>query len=119
MWLTFWCGSLFGAEAGLVAGLLMAASILLTAEATIATTDAVLLASVLGVQGVLLRVWRAAREDAPAAFHAHGDGGLGGAGGGDIGQISRSCRASAPATIVALIGLGLVGDQKDRRTLAG
>ncbi len=65
VWLTFWCGSLFGAEAGLIAGLLMAASILLTAEASIATTDAVLLASVTGTQGVLLRVWRAAREDLP------------------------------------------------------
>ena len=65
VWLTFWCGSLFGAEVGLIAGLLMAASILLTAEATIATTDAVLLASVLGVQGVLLRIWRAAKEDLP------------------------------------------------------
>jgi 4-amino-4-deoxy-L-arabinose transferase-like glycosyltransferase len=65
VWLTFWCGALFGAEAGLIAGLLMAASILLTAEATIATTDAVLLASVLGVQGVLLRVWRAAKENMP------------------------------------------------------
>ena len=65
VWLTFWCGSLFGAEAGLIAGLLMAASILLTAEATIATTDAVLLASVVGVQGVLLRVWRTAKDNTP------------------------------------------------------
>ena len=65
MWLTFWCASLFSAEAGLLAGLLLAASLLLTAEATIATTDAVLLACVIGMQGVLLRVWRAAQEDAP------------------------------------------------------
>jgi 4-amino-4-deoxy-L-arabinose transferase-like glycosyltransferase len=36
--------------------------VLLTAEATIATTDAVLLATVIGVQGVLLRVYRAAAE---------------------------------------------------------
>jgi 4-amino-4-deoxy-L-arabinose transferase-like glycosyltransferase len=66
VWLTFWCGSLFSAEAGLIAGLLMAASILLTAEASIATTDAVLLAAVVAVQGVLLRVWRATRENAPS-----------------------------------------------------
>jgi 4-amino-4-deoxy-L-arabinose transferase-like glycosyltransferase len=62
-WLTVWCAlALAGAEVALVAGLLMMGSVLLTAEATIATTDAVLLACVLGVQGVLLRVYRAARE---------------------------------------------------------
>jgi 4-amino-4-deoxy-L-arabinose transferase-like glycosyltransferase len=67
-WLTAWCAMAFaGAEVALVAGLLMLSSVLLTAEATIATTDAVLLACVLGVQGVLLRVYRAAREpEAPA-----------------------------------------------------
>ena len=62
-WLTAWCALAFlEAEAVLVAGLLMLGSILLAAEATIATTDAVLLASVLAVQGVLLRVYRKARE---------------------------------------------------------
>jgi 4-amino-4-deoxy-L-arabinose transferase-like glycosyltransferase len=62
-WATAWCALAFaGAEVGLVAGLLMLGSVLLTAEATIATTDAVLLACVLGVQGVLLRVYRAARD---------------------------------------------------------
>ena len=35
---------------------------LLTAEATIATTDAVLLATVMGMQGVLLRIYRAAAD---------------------------------------------------------
>ena len=66
-WLTLWCAlALAGVEGGLVAGLLMAGSVLLTAEASIATTDAVLLASVLAVQGVLLRAYRAARDpDAP------------------------------------------------------
>jgi 4-amino-4-deoxy-L-arabinose transferase-like glycosyltransferase len=66
-WATVWCALAFaGAEVALVAGLLMLGSVLLTAEATIATTDAVLLACVLGVQGVLLRVYRGAREpDAP------------------------------------------------------
>ena len=58
VWLTFWVAAPLGAEAGLLASLLMAASILLTAEATIATTDAVLLASVLGTQGVLLRLYQ-------------------------------------------------------------
>jgi 4-amino-4-deoxy-L-arabinose transferase-like glycosyltransferase len=66
-WLTLWCAlALAGVEAGLVAGLLMLGTALLAAEASIATTDAVLLACVLAVQGVLLRVYRAAREpDAP------------------------------------------------------
>src|SRR4029077_18904206 len=51
-WLTVWC-ALAGAkaEAALLAGLLMLGTVLLTAEASIATTDAVLLACVLGVQG--------------------------------------------------------------------
>jgi len=62
-WLTVWCASaMAGAEAAFLAGLLMLGTVLLTAEATIATTDAVLLACVLGVQGVLLRLYRAARE---------------------------------------------------------
>jgi 4-amino-4-deoxy-L-arabinose transferase-like glycosyltransferase len=62
VWLTYWLGSVFAAEVGLVAALLLGFSVLLTAEATIATTDAVLLATVIGVQGVLLRVYRAAAE---------------------------------------------------------
>ena len=66
-WLTLWCAlALAGVQVGLVAALLMLSTALLAAEATIATTDAVLLACVLAVQGVLLRVYRAAREpDAP------------------------------------------------------
>ncbi|MEO8301043.1 MAG: glycosyltransferase family 39 protein [Rhizomicrobium sp.] len=67
-WLTLWCAlAVAGAEAAFLSGLLMLGTVLLTAEATIATTDAVLLACVLGVQGVLLRLYRAAREtDFPA-----------------------------------------------------
>jgi 4-amino-4-deoxy-L-arabinose transferase-like glycosyltransferase len=62
-WLTLWCAlAVAEAEAALLAGLLMLGTVLLTAEATIATTDAVLLACVLGVQGVLLRLYRAARD---------------------------------------------------------
>jgi 4-amino-4-deoxy-L-arabinose transferase-like glycosyltransferase len=62
-WLTLWCAlAVAGSETALLAALLMLGSVLLTAEATIATTDAVLLACVLGVQGVLLRLYRAARE---------------------------------------------------------
>jgi 4-amino-4-deoxy-L-arabinose transferase-like glycosyltransferase len=67
-WGTVWCAlAVAGAETALVAGLLMLTSVLLTAEATIATTDAVLLAFVVAVQGVLLRLYRAARDaDWPA-----------------------------------------------------
>jgi 4-amino-4-deoxy-L-arabinose transferase-like glycosyltransferase len=62
-WLTVWCAlAVAEAEVALLAGLLMLGSVLLTAEATIATTDAVLLACMLGVQGVLLRLYRAARQ---------------------------------------------------------
>ena len=62
-WLTVWCAlAVTGAEVALLSGLLMLGNILLTAEATIATTDAVLLACALGMQGVLLRVWRAAHD---------------------------------------------------------
>src|SRR5882672_185135 len=67
-WLTVWCAlAVAGAEAAFLSGLLMLGTVLLTEEATIATTDAVLLACVLGVQGVLLRLYRAARDpDFPA-----------------------------------------------------
>lgn len=62
-WLTVWVAlAVTGAEAAFLAGLLMLGSVLLTAEATIATTDAVLLACVIGMQGVLLRLYRAARD---------------------------------------------------------
>src|SRR3569833_834853 len=66
-WLTVWCAAAFlEAEAALIAGLLMLTTVLLAAEATIATTDAVLLACVLVVQAGLLRVYRAGRDpDAP------------------------------------------------------
>ncbi len=64
LWLTFWIGSVFGAEVGLVGALLLGFTVLMTAEATIATTDAVLLAAILGVMGVLMRVYCAAKNDA-------------------------------------------------------
>ena len=62
-WLTVWCAlAVAGAEVAFLSGFLMLGTVLLTAEATIATTDAVLLACVIGVQGVLLRLYRAARD---------------------------------------------------------
>jgi 4-amino-4-deoxy-L-arabinose transferase-like glycosyltransferase len=67
-WATVWiAAAVTSAEAALLAGLLMLGSVLLTAEATIATTDAVLLACVLAVQGVLIRLYRAARDPDAAA----------------------------------------------------
>jgi 4-amino-4-deoxy-L-arabinose transferase-like glycosyltransferase len=67
VWLAFWCASAFlNAEAALLAAALLGATLLLGAEAMIATTDAVLLACVLGAQGFLLRVYRAARTEGPA-----------------------------------------------------
>jgi 4-amino-4-deoxy-L-arabinose transferase-like glycosyltransferase len=61
-WATVWCAlALAGAETAFMAGLLTLGTVLLTGEALIATTDAVLLAAVLVMQGVLMRVWRAAR----------------------------------------------------------
>jgi 4-amino-4-deoxy-L-arabinose transferase-like glycosyltransferase len=63
-WLTMWCAlALTEVEAAFLAGLLMLGSVLLTAESTIATTDAVLLACALGMQGVLLRLYCAARDE--------------------------------------------------------
>lgn len=55
---------LFGATAGFLAGLLLALSVLLGAEARIATAHAPLLAVVLTAQAALLAVWR--RRDLPA-----------------------------------------------------
>src|SRR5579863_8151435 len=62
-WLTVWCAlAVTEAEAAFLAGLLMLGSVLLTAESTIATTDAILLACALGMQGVLLRIYRTFRD---------------------------------------------------------
>jgi len=67
-WATVWvAAAVTGAEGALLAGLLMLGSALLAGEAILATTDAVLLACVLAVQGVLLRLYRAARDPDVAA----------------------------------------------------
>ncbi len=64
VWLTVWCArAVLSAEGAFLAGALMAGTLLLAAEATIATTDAVLLACTLAIQGVLLRVYKAARGE--------------------------------------------------------
>ena len=63
VWLTFWCaGAFLRREVALLAGALLGGTLLLTGEATIATTDAVLTAAILGAQAVLFRVWLASRN---------------------------------------------------------
>jgi 4-amino-4-deoxy-L-arabinose transferase-like glycosyltransferase len=58
VWLTFWCArAIAGPEVSFLASALLAGTLLLTGEATIATTDAVLLACVLGMQGMLFRAY--------------------------------------------------------------
>jgi 4-amino-4-deoxy-L-arabinose transferase-like glycosyltransferase len=58
VWLTFWCARAFASqEAALLAAGLLASTLLLSAEASIATTDAVLLACTMGAQGALLRTY--------------------------------------------------------------
>jgi 4-amino-4-deoxy-L-arabinose transferase-like glycosyltransferase len=59
----FWCARAFAtAEIALAASALLGASVLLTAETQIATTDAVLLAATLGAQAVLFRIYLSARD---------------------------------------------------------
>ncbi len=57
--------SLYGAETGLFAALLLALSVLMTAEARMATIDSCLLTTVLLAEFALLRIWRS-RDDADA-----------------------------------------------------
>src|ERR1700679_3668077 len=72
--LAYWCASAFlSAEAAFVSALLLGLTLLLASEAKIAKTDAVLLATILGAQGVLLR-----------AYLARGGGDGGGEPGGHI-----------------------------------
>jgi hypothetical protein len=66
VWLTFWCARAFASvEAAFLSAMLMGATLLLAGEASIATTDAVLLAAILAAQGVFLRIYKASRENRP------------------------------------------------------
>ena len=66
VWLAFWFARAFAAaETAFLAAALLGATLLMAGEASIATTDAVLLACVLGAQGMLLRVYLAARRGEP------------------------------------------------------
>ena len=70
--LTFWCARAFAsAEAAWLSAAFLGSTVLLTAESTIATTDAVQLACVLGTMGVLMRAYQAGCEperSAPATW---------------------------------------------------
>jgi 4-amino-4-deoxy-L-arabinose transferase-like glycosyltransferase len=60
--LTYWCARAFASrEIALLAAALLALTVAVTAEAEIATTDALLLASIVAVQGFLLRLYLRAR----------------------------------------------------------
>src|SRR6185312_15896136 len=64
--LCFWCATAFlEVEAAFFAALLLGLTLLLAAEAKIAKTDAVLLATVVGTQAVLLRAYLARDPDKP------------------------------------------------------
>ncbi len=64
VWLTFWCaGAILPREGAFLAALLMGSSVLLTAESTIATTDAVQIGCVIGAMGVMWRVYRSRRDE--------------------------------------------------------
>lgn len=69
--LTYWaCLPMFGRTAGLVAGALLGASLILVAEAHSAKTDAALLATVVLTQGALARVYLWNGPDRPPLFIA-------------------------------------------------
>jgi 4-amino-4-deoxy-L-arabinose transferase-like glycosyltransferase len=60
---TYWLALAFaGAETAFFSGLLLGLSVLLMSEAKIAKTDAVLLATIVATQGVLMRLYLAARQ---------------------------------------------------------
>lgn len=59
---------LFGQSAGLLAGMALAAIVMLGFEARVAKTDATLLATVMFAQGALASVWMASRNNTPAKW---------------------------------------------------
>jgi 4-amino-4-deoxy-L-arabinose transferase-like glycosyltransferase len=64
--LTFWCATAFlSTEGAFLSALLLGLTLLLCAESKIAKTDAVLLATVAGAQGVLLRAYLSRDRDHP------------------------------------------------------
>lgn len=114
VWLTFWCaGAFLRREVALLAGGLMGATLLMTGEASIATTDAVLTAAILGAQAVLLRVWLAAKGEiaAPprwvivAGWVAFG--------------LAVLVKGPVILAVTGLTAVGLIAWERDGRWLAG
>lgn len=69
--LSFWCMRAFAPpETALAAAGLLGVSVAMTAETQIATTDAVLLATILGAQAVLMRHYLAGKGSSPAPGRA-------------------------------------------------
>ncbi len=99
--LAYWCASAFlSAEASFVSALLLGLTLLLASEAKIAKTDAVLLATIVGAQGVLLRAYLARDPGQPAPSLPARDAGLAlfvhrhpdqGAGDRRRGRLHRAC----------------------------
>jgi 4-amino-4-deoxy-L-arabinose transferase-like glycosyltransferase len=66
IFLVYWCGRAFASPpVALFAAALMAVTLLLNVETRIATTDAVLLAAIMGAESVLIRFYLAARGGRP------------------------------------------------------
>ncbi len=64
--LTYWCGLAFGSrQTAFIGAALLGSTVLLSAEAQIATTDALLAATIVCVEGVLLRLYLFAHSKMP------------------------------------------------------
>ena len=114
VWLAFWCaGAFLETEGALVAAGLLGTTLLVAAEATIATTDAVLLACALATQGVLLRVYLAARGNGPPVSRAMALAGWAALGFGIL------VKGPVVPAVTALTVLGLSFWDRDWRWLKG
>jgi 4-amino-4-deoxy-L-arabinose transferase-like glycosyltransferase len=69
IWLTYWAAlALVSRRAALLAGLMMASSVLLGVEARMATTDALLLPAAVAAMGALARAYLSAHDGAPCRW---------------------------------------------------
>ncbi len=117
--LAFWCLAAMAPPATALTGAgLLALTLGLTAEAHIAKTDAVLLATMLAAEGVLLRVYLAARDAARARPGIWaGDGRLGGVRRWHPDQgpaHRRRCRADGLGGVASGIAIGTGSQSCDR-----
>ena len=125
--LTAWIGNLlFGAPAGFVAAVLLAASVLLGVEARMAKIDAVLLAAILTAQAALARIYlaSAAGREAPRALgraavagvrrRADAEGADHSAGRARHGAAAVDHRAHVGMAAAVAAGLGRAADARGR-----